>query len=78
MLVDLLSDSTVGLDHRTCKIDVRAVQHRNDIEYIRLTDNDYRILGRTSRVILSYSSAEPIDDFVGNGVNVFDATAIDS
>jgi hypothetical protein len=46
------------------------------MEYIRLTDSDYRILGRTSRVILSYSSAEPIDEFVGDGANIFDPAVI--
>ena len=47
------------------------------MEYIRLTDSDYRILGRTSRVILSYSSVEPIDEFVGEGALIFDPTVID-
>ena len=47
------------------------------MEYIRLTDRDYRILGRTARVILSYSSVEPIDDFVGEGANVLDLRSLD-
>ena len=40
------------------------------MEYIRLTNNDYRILGRTGRVTLSYSSVEPLDVFVGAGAGV--------
>ena len=47
------------------------------MEYIRLTDRDYRILGRTARVILSYSSVEPIDVFVGEGANILDLGVID-
>jgi len=47
------------------------------MEYIRLTDRDYRILGRTSRVILSYSSVEPMDDFVGEGANILDVATLD-
>ena len=47
------------------------------MEYIRLTDRDYRILGRTSRVILSYSSVEPIDAFVGDGANILELGALD-
>ena len=46
------------------------------MEYIRLTDRDYRILGRSDRHILSYSSAEPMDEFVGDGANIFDPAAI--
>ena len=38
--------------------------------YIRLTNSDYRILGRTARVTLSYSSVEPLDTFVGAGASV--------
>jgi hypothetical protein len=40
------------------------------MEYIRLTNSDYRILGRTGRVTLSYSSVEPLDAFVGAGASV--------
>ena len=40
------------------------------MEYIRLTNRDYRILGRTGRVTLSYSSAEPLNEFVGTGSSV--------
>jgi hypothetical protein len=40
------------------------------MEYIRLTNRDYRILGRTGRVTLSYSSAEPLNVFVGAGSSV--------
>ena len=47
------------------------------VEYIRLTDRDYRILGRTSRVILSYSSVEPIDAFVGDGASILDLGVIE-
>lgn len=47
------------------------------MEYIRLTDRDYRILGRTSRVILSYSSVEPIDAFVGDGGHILDLGVLD-
>ena len=42
------------------------------MEYIRLTNSDYRILGRTGRVTLSYSSVEPLDMFVGAGVGALD------
>ena len=34
------------------------------MEYVRLTNRDCRILGRTGRVTLSYSSVEPLDTFV--------------
>ena len=40
------------------------------MEYVRLTNSDYRILGRTGRVTLSYSSVEPLDTFVGAGATV--------
>ena len=40
------------------------------MEYVRLTNSDYRILGRTGRVTLSYSSVEPLDTFVGAGASV--------
>jgi hypothetical protein len=46
------------------------------MEYIRLTNRDYRILGRTSRMVLSYSSAEPIDLFVGPGAEILDLTVM--
>lgn len=46
------------------------------MEYIRLTNRDYRILGRTSRMVLSYSSAEPIDLFVGQGAEILDLTVM--
>ena len=42
------------------------------MEYIRLTNRDYRILGRTGRVTLPYSSVEPLDVFVGTGASVLD------
>ena len=42
------------------------------MEYIRLTNRDYRILGRTRRVTLSYSSVEPLNAFVGEGASVLD------
>ncbi len=42
------------------------------MEYIRLTNSDYRILGRTRRVTLSYSSVEPIDLFVAAGASALD------
>lgn len=42
------------------------------MEYIRLTDRDYRILGRTRRVTLSYSSAEPLNVFVAEGASLLD------
>ena len=45
------------------------------MEYIRLTNRDYRILGRTGRVTLSYSSVEPLDVFVGTGASVLDPLA---
>jgi hypothetical protein len=37
------------------------------MDYIRLTDRHYRLLGRTDRLSLSFSSAEPMADFVGRG-----------
>lgn len=42
------------------------------MEYIRLTNRDYRILGRTRRMVLSYSSVDPLDVFVGTGASVLD------
>ena len=45
------------------------------MEYVRLTNRDYRILGRTGRVTLSYSSVEPLDIFVGNGASVLNLVA---
>ena len=45
------------------------------MEYIRLTSSDYRILGRTGRVTLSYSSVDPLDVFVGAGASVLDMVA---
>ncbi len=45
------------------------------MEYVRLTNRDYRILGRTGRVTLSYSSVEPLDVFVGNGASVLNLVA---
>jgi hypothetical protein len=40
------------------------------MEYVRLTNNDYRLLGRTRRVTASYSSVESLDVFVGAGAGV--------
>jgi len=40
------------------------------MEYVRLTNRDYRIVGRTRRVSLSYSSVDPLDVFVGTGASV--------
>jgi len=45
------------------------------MEYVRLTNSDYRIFGRTGRVNLSYSSVEPLDVFVGTGASVLDMVA---
>ena len=42
------------------------------LEYIRLTDRHYRLLGRTDRLSLSFSSAEPVEEFVGRGTGVLD------
>lgn len=42
------------------------------MEYIRLTDRHYRLLGRTDRLNLSFSSTEPLIDFVGRGASVLD------
>jgi hypothetical protein len=42
------------------------------MEYIRLTNRHYRLLGHTDRLSLSFSSAEPVDDFVGRGARVLD------
>ena len=36
------------------------------MEYVRLTNRDYRIVGRTRRWTLRYSSADPIDVFVAS------------
>lgn len=47
------------------------------MEYIRLTNSDYRILGRTGRVTLSYSSVEPLDLFVDAGASVIHLGAFD-
>ncbi len=47
------------------------------MEYVRLTDSDYRILGRTSRVILSYSSVEPLGEFVGESTDLLDLTVLE-
>ena len=46
------------------------------MEYIRLTNSDYRILGRTGRVTLSYSSVEPLDTFVGAGASVLNPSVL--
>ena len=46
------------------------------MEYIRLTNSDYRILGRTGRVTLSYSSAEPLNMFLGAGASVLDVMTL--
>jgi hypothetical protein len=40
------------------------------MEYHRLTNRDYRTVGRTRRVSLSYSSVDPLDVFVGTGASV--------
>jgi hypothetical protein len=45
------------------------------MEYVRLTNRDYRILGRTGRVTLSYSSVEPLDVFVGTGASMLNLVA---
>ena len=42
------------------------------MEYVRLTNSDYRILGRTGRVTLSYSSVEPIAVFLSDGASALD------
>ncbi len=39
------------------------------MEYVRLTNSDYRILGRTRRVTATYSSVEPLDAFMGAGAS---------
>ena len=66
------------LDTRRVPVDLEdAGPVFRGMEYIRLTDRDYRILGRTSRVSLSYSSVEPIDDFVGNGADILDLSMLD-
>ena len=46
------------------------------MEYIRLTSSDYRILGRTGRVTLSYSSAESLVVFLGAGQSVLDVMTL--
>lgn len=45
------------------------------MEYVRLTNSDYRIFGRTGRMTLSYSSVEPLDSFVGTGASLLDMVA---
>ena len=45
------------------------------MEYLRLTNSDYRIYGRTGRVTLTYSSVEPLDVFVGTGASVLNMVA---
>ena len=49
----------------------------NGMEYVRLTDSDYRILGRTDRVILSYSSVEPLGAFVGESTSLLDLAVLE-
>jgi len=46
------------------------------MEYVRLTNMDYRIVGRTGRVELRYSSVDPLDIFLGSGARVLDLVAI--
>ncbi|HIF05654.1 MAG TPA: hypothetical protein EYQ64_01510 [Gemmatimonadetes bacterium] len=46
------------------------------MECIRLTNRDYRILGRTRRVTLSYSSVDPLNIFVGAGASVLDVMTL--
>ena len=46
------------------------------MEYVRLTDREYRLLGRGPRVALSYSSADSLLDFVGLGGRVLDVTML--
>ena len=45
------------------------------MEYVRLTNSDYQIIGRTGRVNLSYSSVQPLEVFVGTGASVLDMVA---
>jgi hypothetical protein len=45
------------------------------MEYVRLTNSDYRIIGRTGRVALRYSSVEPLDTFVGAGATLLNPLA---
>ena len=42
------------------------------MDYVRITDRHYRILGSTDRLRLSFSSAESAEDFVGRGANILD------
>jgi hypothetical protein len=58
------------------KATLRLVMYFQGMEYIRLTDRDYRILGRSDRHVLSYSSVEPIDEFVRDRANIFDPAVI--
>jgi hypothetical protein len=46
------------------------------MEYIRLTNSDYRLLGRTGRVTLSYSSVDPLDTFLGAGASVLNTRVL--
>ena len=42
------------------------------MEYIRLTQREYRLRGRSEHVTLSYSSNEPIEDFVRDDLDVIE------
>ena len=42
------------------------------MEYIQLTRREYRLRGRSERVILSYSSTEPIEEFVGDDLDLIE------
>ena len=42
------------------------------MEYIQLTRREYRLRGRSERVTLSYSSTEPIEDFVGDDLDLIE------
>jgi hypothetical protein len=42
------------------------------MEYIHLTPREYRLRGRSERVVLSYSSSEPIEEFVGDDLDLIE------
>ncbi len=42
------------------------------MEYIQLTRREYRLRGRSERLMLSYSSTEPIEEFVGDDLDLLE------
>ena len=46
------------------------------MEYIRLTDTHYRILGRTDRLAVSFASTQDARDWVGPGSGALDVSGL--